>query len=97
MRRQNTIRSPERSDCSCGNRTRTSDPRSGSPEPAVRIFGRADCGLSTHIVSDIEATATDIAIISKGRLVAHASPEELLQRVEGKVREWVVPSAELMR
>jgi ABC-type multidrug transport system ATPase subunit len=51
--------------------------------------------LSTHIVSDVEATATDIALISQGRLVAHAAPEDLLRAVEGRVWEWVVPSAEL--
>jgi ABC-2 type transport system ATP-binding protein len=51
--------------------------------------------LSTHIVSDVEATATDIALISKGTLVAHATPEELLRQVEGKVWEWVVSSADL--
>jgi len=51
--------------------------------------------LSTHIVSDVEATATDIALISQGRLVAHAAPENLLRAVEGKVWEWVVPSSEL--
>src|SRR5712664_2676862 len=28
--------------------------------------------LSTHIVSDVEATATDIALIARGRLIAHA-------------------------
>jgi ABC-type multidrug transport system ATPase subunit len=51
--------------------------------------------LSTHIVSDVEATATDIALISHGTLVAHASPEELLRRVEGKVWECVISSADL--
>ena len=51
--------------------------------------------LSTHIVSDVEATATDIALISGGRLVAHAPPEELLRAAEGNVWEWVIPSAEL--
>jgi ABC-2 type transport system ATP-binding protein len=51
--------------------------------------------LSTHIVSDVEATATDIALISQGKLVAHAAPEDLLRAVEGKVWEWVVPSSEL--
>ena len=51
--------------------------------------------LSTHIVSDVEATATDIALISGGTLVAHAPPEELLRAAEGRVWEWVVPSAEL--
>ncbi len=51
--------------------------------------------LSTHIVSDVEATATDIALISQGASVAHAAPETLLKRVEGKVWEWILPSAEL--
>jgi ABC-type multidrug transport system ATPase subunit len=51
--------------------------------------------LSTHIVSDVEAVATDIAIIARGRLVAHRSPEALLRSVEGRVWEIVLPSAEL--
>jgi ABC-2 type transport system ATP-binding protein len=51
--------------------------------------------LSTHIVSDVEATATDIALISQGKLVAHAAPEDLLRAVEGRVWEWVVPSSDL--
>ena len=48
--------------------------------------------LSTHIVSDVEACATRIAVIRKGRLLVNAMPEELLQEVEGKVWEWIVPS-----
>jgi ABC-2 type transport system ATP-binding protein len=51
--------------------------------------------LSTHIVSDVEAVATDIALIAGGRLMAHLSPEELLRKAEGKTWEWVLPSAEL--
>jgi len=51
--------------------------------------------LSTHIVSDVEATATEIALIAGGTLVAHAPPEDLLRAAEGIVWEWVVPSAEL--
>jgi len=51
--------------------------------------------LSTHIVSDVEATASGIAIVDQGKLLAHAAPEELLQRVEGKVWEWVLPSGDL--
>jgi ABC-type multidrug transport system ATPase subunit len=39
--------------------------------------------LSTHIVSDVAATATDIAIVSRGRLVAHAAPEALLAALAG--------------
>ena len=51
--------------------------------------------LSTHIVSDVEAVATDIALLAGGRLVAHAAPEELLRSVQGKTWEWTLASAEL--
>jgi ABC-type multidrug transport system ATPase subunit len=51
--------------------------------------------LSTHIVSDVEATANEIAIVDRGRLLTHAEPEKLLRGVEGKVWEWVLPSADL--
>jgi len=51
--------------------------------------------LSTHIVSDIEAIATDIAILGGGQLLAHSAPEDLLRAVEGKVWEWVIASAEV--
>lgn len=51
--------------------------------------------LSTHIVSDVEAVATGIAMMDRGRLLAYAEPEELLRRVEGRVWEWVILSSEL--
>jgi ABC-type multidrug transport system ATPase subunit len=51
--------------------------------------------LSTHIVSDVEATANDIAIINQGKLLVRSSPEDLLQMVEGKVWECVISSNEL--
>jgi ABC-type multidrug transport system ATPase subunit len=79
------------------------EPTAGlDPEERVRfrnllsdLSGERIVILSTHIVSDVEAMATDIALISQGVLVAHAAPEELLRQVEGKVWEWVVPSVEL--
>ena len=79
------------------------EPTAGlDPEERVRfrnllseLSGERIVILSTHIVSDVEATATDIALLSQGTLIAHASPEELLRKVEGKVWEWVVPSQEL--
>jgi len=52
--------------------------------------------LSTHIVSDVEATATRIVLIGRGRLLQDASPEELLQSVEGKVFSCKVTSDELV-
>ena len=36
--------------------------------------------LSTHIVSDVEAMARDIAIVAAGRLVARGAPGELVRR-----------------
>jgi ABC-2 type transport system ATP-binding protein len=51
--------------------------------------------LSTHIVSDIEAVASGIAIMAQGELLAHDAPENLLARLEGRVWEVVVSSAEL--
>ena len=79
------------------------EPTAGlDPEERVRfrnllseLSGERIIILSTHIVSDIEATATDIALISQGMLVVHARPEELLRRVEGKVWEGVFSSSDL--
>jgi ABC-type multidrug transport system ATPase subunit len=51
--------------------------------------------LSTHIVSDVEAAATEVAILDKGKLVWHSTPEDLLRTVEGKVWEWIASSNEL--
>ncbi|MCK6583298.1 MAG: ABC transporter ATP-binding protein [Anaerolineales bacterium] len=72
------------------------------PEERVRfrnllsdLSGERIIFLSTHIVSDVEATATEIVIINKGRKLQHAAPEKLLQTLEGKVWQWVVPSEAL--
>jgi ABC-2 type transport system ATP-binding protein len=51
--------------------------------------------LSTHIVSDVEAVASHIAVIREGRLVLHASPEALLSRAAGRVFVAVVSSERL--
>ena len=79
------------------------EPTAGlDPEERVRfrnllseLSGQRIVILSTHIVSDIEAVATEIAVISSGRLIRHTSPETLLDSVEGRVWEWVIPSAQL--
>jgi ABC-type multidrug transport system ATPase subunit len=76
------------------------EPTAGlDPEERVRfrnlladLSGERIVILSTHIVSDVEATATSIAIINKGQRVTHAAPETILQAVEGKVWTWVVSS-----
>ncbi len=51
--------------------------------------------LSTHIVSDVESIASQIAIMSEGKLLQHALPEDLLIDVEHKVWECTVPSRQL--
>ncbi len=51
--------------------------------------------LSTHIVSDVEATATSIAVIHAGRLITHTTPEALIENVVGKVWDWMLPSSAL--
>ncbi|HEX3045778.1 MAG TPA: ABC transporter ATP-binding protein [Bacillota bacterium] len=51
--------------------------------------------FSTHIVSDIEATATHIAVLSQGQLLTHTSPEALINTVKGKVWECMVSSDEI--
>jgi ABC-type multidrug transport system ATPase subunit len=79
------------------------EPTAGlDPEERVRfrnllsdLSGERIVILSTHIVSDVEATATHIALINKGRLIVSAAPEELMKKVEGRVWEWIVPSSEL--
>jgi ABC-type multidrug transport system ATPase subunit len=56
------------------------------------LAGQRIVFLSTHIVSDVEASATEIVVISKGRKLDHATPERLLQRLDGRVWQWIVPS-----
>jgi ABC-2 type transport system ATP-binding protein len=43
----------------------------------------------------VEAVATDIALIDHGGLVVHGAPEALLQSVDRRVWEIVIPSSEL--
>ncbi len=79
------------------------EPTAGlDPEERVRfrnllseLSGERIVILSTHIVSDVEAVATDIAILAHGQLLAHDSPEALLASITGKVWEIIVPSAAL--
>ncbi|MCO8266550.1 ABC transporter ATP-binding protein [Haloferax sp. AB510] len=51
--------------------------------------------LSTHIVSDIEEAATEIALLSGGKLLLHDRPAALLDRAAGAVWEWNVSDSEL--
>jgi len=72
------------------------------PEERVRfrnllsdLAGERIIILSTHIVSDVEATATEIVVVNKGRKLQHAAPEKLLALLDGKVWQWVIASEAL--
>jgi ABC-type multidrug transport system ATPase subunit len=79
------------------------EPTAGlDPEERVRfrnllsdLAGQRIVILSTHVVSDVEAVATEIVLINKGYLVKRYSPEELLQTVDGRVWTLTVSSPEL--
>jgi ABC-type multidrug transport system ATPase subunit len=76
------------------------EPTAGlDPEERVRFRNvLSDLGaarlviLSTHIVSDVESIATEIAIMKEGSLVSLATPEGLMREAEGSVWEMVVSS-----
>lgn len=72
------------------------------PEERVRfrnlladLAGERVVLLSTHIVSDVESTASAIAIIAQGRLLVHTTPERLLDSVRDKVWETPVSAEQL--
>jgi ABC-type multidrug transport system ATPase subunit len=53
--------------------------------------------LSTHIVSDVESVATEIAVVRQGRLLAFGTPEELVARAAGAVWDVELGAAEMDR
>jgi ABC-type multidrug transport system ATPase subunit len=76
------------------------EPTAGlDPEERVRFrnvlseigFGKLVI-LSTHIVSDVESIATEIAVMKNGALLTMATPEALLRMCDGHVWRSVVPS-----
>lgn len=76
------------------------EPTAGlDPEERVRFrnvlseigFGKLVI-LSTHIVSDIESIATQIAVMKEGRLLTIATPEALLRTAQGNVWKSVISS-----
>ncbi len=78
------------------------EPTAGlDPEERVRFrnllsehSGRRLVLLSTHIVSDVESVAGEIAVIREGRILAAGPPEALLRAAEGSAWEAVVSSVE---
>ncbi len=44
--------------------------------------------LATHVVSDIECIAEKVILMKKGQLLRFGSPIELMEEIQGKVREF---------
>jgi ABC-type multidrug transport system ATPase subunit len=72
------------------------------PEERVRfrnllsdLSGERIVILSTHIVSDVEASATALAVMAAGRLRFHGTPEALIARANGHVWEWTLAPEQL--
>ena len=52
--------------------------------------------LSTHIVDDVQELCSRMAIINKGELLVCGNPEDILQRLEGKIWQKVMPKEEAL-
>ncbi len=51
--------------------------------------------LSTHLVSDIEASAGTLAVLAGGALRFHGTPEALVAAADGHVWSWTIPADQL--
>lgn len=51
--------------------------------------------LSTHIVSDVEASATSLVVMTTGELRFHGTPEQLIAQADGYVWEWTIAPEQL--
>lgn len=58
----------------------------------TRISGQRTIILSTHIVADIEASCSALAVLNQGRLIFHGTPDALVTRANGRVWELAIPS-----
>ena len=72
------------------------------PEERVRfrhllaeLAGQRLVILSTHIVSDIEASAGELAVMAGGQLRFHGTPEALIASAQGHVWNWTVSAEQL--
>ncbi len=60
----------------------------------ARISGQRVVILSTHIVADIEASCTQVAVLNRGQVAFDGMPDELIARAQGKVWEIEIAPGE---
>ena len=53
--------------------------------------------LATHVVSDIECIAEKVILMKKGEILRFSSPTELMEEIQGKVREYTGNFEEVSR
>jgi len=51
--------------------------------------------MSTHIVSDVESVASELAIMRHGRLIGFDTPENIIAKAHGQVWMVQIPNAEI--
>lgn len=51
--------------------------------------------LSTHIVSDIQAVASQIILLKSGQLLYNGTPQEISQKAQGSVWQYTLPPGQL--
>ncbi|WGQ11360.1 ABC transporter ATP-binding protein [Pedobacter gandavensis] len=51
--------------------------------------------LSSHIVSDIESIADEVAIMQEGKLITHAKQYEIIKQAEGRIFEVLLDNNDL--
>jgi ABC-type multidrug transport system ATPase subunit len=65
-------------------RPRASTPSSGSRSARIRDLGQtATVVVSTHLVEDVGAACTEVALMSEGKIVFRGTPGQLTTRGEG--------------
>lgn len=60
----------------------------------ARLSGERTVLLSTHIVADIEASCTGVAVIDRGRLIFSGTPDALIDRAQGHVWQLEIQPAD---
>jgi ABC-2 type transport system ATP-binding protein len=78
------------------------EPTAGlDPEERIRfrnllthLSGERTVILSTHIVGDIEASCSAVAVLNRGKVIFNGTPDELVQRARGRVWQLEVKPSE---
>jgi ABC-type multidrug transport system ATPase subunit len=78
------------------------EPTAGlDPEERIRfrnllthLSGQRTVILSTHIVSDIEASCAAVAVLNLGKVIFNGTPDELVRRAKGRVWELDIEPSE---